>query len=76
MAAAAAGFRASYHRMLDRIELMLPPRFRPFYNHPAGKGRGSPWSPVGPAGGRIGAAETGVGWFWHGKSDLERSRAP
>uniref|UniRef100_A0A674H5G1 Mitochondrial pyruvate carrier n=1 Tax=Taeniopygia guttata TaxID=59729 RepID=A0A674H5G1_TAEGU len=35
MAAAVAGLRASYHRLLDRIELMLPPRFRPFYNHPA-----------------------------------------
>ncbi|KAJ7416481.1 Mitochondrial pyruvate carrier 2 [Willisornis vidua] len=38
MAAAASGLRASYHRMLDRIELMLPPRFRPFYNHPAVEG--------------------------------------
>lgn len=51
MAAAVAGLRASYHRLLDRIELMLPPRFRPFYNHPAGNGRGSPWPP-GWTGGR------------------------
>lgn len=44
MAAAAAGLRASYHRLLDRIELVLPPRLRPFYNHPAGNGpQGSPW---------------------------------
>ncbi|NXA35165.1 MPC2 protein, partial [Eudromia elegans] len=35
MAAAVAGLRASYHRLLDRIELKLPPRLRPFYNHPA-----------------------------------------
>lgn len=54
MAAAVAGLRASYHRMLDRIELMLPPRFRPFYNHPAGNRRGSPWFPLGRRGGRSG----------------------
>lgn len=35
--AAAAGFRASYHRFLDRIEHLLPPRLRPLYNHPAGR---------------------------------------
>uniref|UniRef100_A0A8U8BL23 Mitochondrial pyruvate carrier n=1 Tax=Geospiza parvula TaxID=87175 RepID=A0A8U8BL23_GEOPR len=46
MAAAAAGLRASYHRMLDRIELMLPPRFRPFYNHPAGPKTVFFWAPV------------------------------
>lgn len=40
MAAAVTGLRASYHRLLDRIELMLPPRFRPFYNHPAGNDGG------------------------------------
>lgn len=46
MAAAVTGLRASYHRLLDRIELMLPPRFRPFYNHPAGNGggRGGGWT--------------------------------
>ncbi|KAG8589043.1 hypothetical protein GDO81_006223 [Engystomops pustulosus] len=33
---AAVGLRASYHRALDRIELMLPTKLRPFYNHPAG----------------------------------------
>lgn len=37
--AAVAGLRASYHRLLDRIELKLPPRLRPLYNHPAGTGR-------------------------------------
>uniref|UniRef100_A0A673G804 Mitochondrial pyruvate carrier n=1 Tax=Sinocyclocheilus rhinocerous TaxID=307959 RepID=A0A673G804_9TELE len=26
---------ATYHRTLDRIELMLPPKLRPLYNHPA-----------------------------------------
>ncbi|XP_018952380.1 mitochondrial pyruvate carrier 2-like isoform X1 [Cyprinus carpio] len=31
------GLRATYHRTLDRIELMLPPKLRPLYNHPAGK---------------------------------------
>uniref|UniRef100_A0A8C5IFA2 Mitochondrial pyruvate carrier n=1 Tax=Junco hyemalis TaxID=40217 RepID=A0A8C5IFA2_JUNHY len=44
--AAAAGLRASYHRMLDRIELMLPPRFRPFYNHPAGPKTVFFWAPI------------------------------
>uniref|UniRef100_A0A8C3KI31 Mitochondrial pyruvate carrier n=1 Tax=Calidris pygmaea TaxID=425635 RepID=A0A8C3KI31_9CHAR len=46
MAAAVAGLRASYHRLLDRIELMLPPRFRPFYNHPAGPKTVFFWAPI------------------------------
>uniref|UniRef100_A0A8D0BEQ1 Mitochondrial pyruvate carrier n=1 Tax=Salvator merianae TaxID=96440 RepID=A0A8D0BEQ1_SALMN len=46
MSAAVAGFRASYHRFLDRIELMLPPRLRPFYNHPAGPKTVFFWAPV------------------------------
>ncbi|KAF7250951.1 Mitochondrial pyruvate carrier 2, partial [Varanus komodoensis] len=46
MAAAVAGFRASYHRFLDRIELMLPPRLRPLYNHPAGPKTVFFWAPV------------------------------
>uniref|UniRef100_A0A8B9DQ51 Mitochondrial pyruvate carrier n=1 Tax=Anser cygnoides TaxID=8845 RepID=A0A8B9DQ51_ANSCY len=46
MAAAAAGLRASYHRLLDRIELVLPPRLRPFYNHPAGPKTVFFWAPI------------------------------
>uniref|UniRef100_A0A7M4FXW9 Mitochondrial pyruvate carrier n=2 Tax=Crocodylus porosus TaxID=8502 RepID=A0A7M4FXW9_CROPO len=46
MAAAAAGLRASYHRLLDRIELKLPPRLRPLYNHPAGPKTVFFWAPV------------------------------
>ena len=30
------GVRVFYHRVLDRVERVLPARFRPFYNHPAG----------------------------------------
>lgn len=33
---AMVGLRASYHRILDRIEHMLPAKLRPVYNHPAG----------------------------------------
>lgn len=50
MAAAVAGLRASYHRLLDRIELKLPPRFRPFYNHPAGNGASSAGGRAAPRG--------------------------
>lgn len=32
-----AALRASYHRILDRVEHMLPAKLRPMYNHPAGK---------------------------------------
>lgn len=31
-----AALRASYHRILDKIEHMLPAKLRPLYNHPAG----------------------------------------
>lgn len=31
-----AALRASYHRILDRVEHMLPAKLRPLYNHPAG----------------------------------------
>nr|ACQ58562.1 Brain protein 44 [Anoplopoma fimbria] len=31
-----AALRASYHRILDKIEHMLPGKLRPLYNHPAG----------------------------------------
>lgn len=39
-AAGARGLRASYHRLLDKVELMLPEKLRPLYNHPAGNGPG------------------------------------
>uniref|UniRef100_A0A8C6PKV8 Mitochondrial pyruvate carrier n=1 Tax=Nothobranchius furzeri TaxID=105023 RepID=A0A8C6PKV8_NOTFU len=32
-----AALRASYRRILDSIEHMLPAKLRPLYNHPAGK---------------------------------------
>ena len=31
-----AALRASYHRILNKIEHMLPAKLRPLYNHPAG----------------------------------------
>lgn len=31
-----AALRASYHRILDRVEHLLPAKLRPLYNHPAG----------------------------------------
>lgn len=31
-----AALRVSYHRILDKIEHMLPAKLRPLYNHPAG----------------------------------------
>ncbi|KAL0590780.1 Mitochondrial pyruvate carrier 2 [Plecturocebus cupreus] len=34
-AAGARGLRATYHRLLDKVELMLPEKLRPLYNHPA-----------------------------------------
>lgn len=37
-AAGVRGLRATYHRVLDRVELMLPEKLRPLYNHPAGNG--------------------------------------
>ncbi|KAL4656844.1 brain protein 44-like [Arapaima gigas] len=43
---ASVGLRAAYHRTLDRIELMLPPKLRPFYNHPAGPKTVFFWAPV------------------------------
>lgn len=37
-AAGVRGLRATYHRVLDKVELMLPEKLRPLYNHPAGNG--------------------------------------
>ncbi|GAA6229112.1 mitochondrial pyruvate carrier 2 [Lates japonicus] len=41
-----AALRASYHRILDRIEHMLPAKLRPLYNHPAGPKTVFFWAPM------------------------------
>ncbi|XP_022596907.1 mitochondrial pyruvate carrier 2 [Seriola dumerili] len=41
-----AALRASYHRILDKIEHMLPAKLRPLYNHPAGPKTVFFWAPV------------------------------
>ncbi|XP_056145264.1 mitochondrial pyruvate carrier 2b [Lampris incognitus] len=41
-----AGLRASYHRVLTKIEHMLPEKLRPVYNHPAGPKTVFFWAPV------------------------------
>ncbi|KAJ8256192.1 hypothetical protein COCON_G00200560 [Conger conger] len=43
---ALVGLRASYHRILDKVEFMLPPKLRPLYNHPAGPKTVFFWAPV------------------------------
>ncbi|KAJ8003900.1 hypothetical protein DPEC_G00153200 [Dallia pectoralis] len=43
---ALVGVRASYHRILNNIELRLPAKLRPFYNHPAGPRTVFFWAPV------------------------------
>ncbi|XP_064826397.1 mitochondrial pyruvate carrier 2-like isoform X2 [Oncorhynchus masou masou] len=43
---ALVGVRASYHRILNKIELKLPAKLRPFYNHPAGPKTVFFWAPV------------------------------
>ncbi|XP_029597493.1 mitochondrial pyruvate carrier 2 isoform X2 [Salmo trutta] len=43
---ALVGVRASYHRILNQIELLLPAKLRPFYNHPAGPKTVFFWAPV------------------------------
>uniref|UniRef100_A0A3P8XAQ7 Mitochondrial pyruvate carrier n=1 Tax=Esox lucius TaxID=8010 RepID=A0A3P8XAQ7_ESOLU len=43
---ALVGVRASYHRILNNIELRLPAKLRPFYNHPAGPKTVFFWAPV------------------------------
>ncbi|KAM9000584.1 mitochondrial pyruvate carrier 2 [Sarcophilus harrisii] len=40
------GLRASYHRLLDKVELMLPEKLRPLYNHPAGPKTVFFWAPI------------------------------
>ncbi|XP_059198659.1 mitochondrial pyruvate carrier 2b [Centropristis striata] len=41
-----AALRASYHRILDKVEHMLPAKLRPLYNHPAGPKTVFFWAPV------------------------------
>ncbi|KAK9537788.1 hypothetical protein VZT92_005369 [Zoarces viviparus] len=41
-----AALRVSYHRILDKIEHMLPSKLRPLYNHPAGPKTVFFWAPV------------------------------
>lgn len=41
-----AALRASYHRILDSIEHMLPAKLRPLYNHPAGPKTVFFWAPM------------------------------
>uniref|UniRef100_A0A3Q3IXH8 Mitochondrial pyruvate carrier n=1 Tax=Monopterus albus TaxID=43700 RepID=A0A3Q3IXH8_MONAL len=41
-----AALRASYHRILDRIEHLLPAKLRPIYNHPAGPKTVFFWAPM------------------------------
>nr|XP_020851590.1 LOW QUALITY PROTEIN: uncharacterized protein LOC110214828 [Phascolarctos cinereus] len=40
------GLRATYHRMLDKVELMLPEKLRPLYKHPAGPRTVFFWAPI------------------------------
>ncbi|XP_058472618.1 mitochondrial pyruvate carrier 2b [Solea solea] len=41
-----AALRASYHRIMNRIEHILPAKMRPLYNHPAGPRTVFFWAPV------------------------------
>ncbi|TNN04328.1 mitochondrial pyruvate carrier 2b [Takifugu flavidus] len=41
-----AALRVSYHRILDKVEHMLPAKLRPLYNHPAGPKTVFFWAPV------------------------------
>ncbi|CAL8236171.1 unnamed protein product [Boreogadus saida] len=41
-----AALRLSYHRILDRIEHILPAKLRPLYNHPAGPKTVFFWAPM------------------------------
>ncbi|XP_067849022.1 mitochondrial pyruvate carrier 2b [Heptranchias perlo] len=43
---AVSGLRANYHRVMDKIGLMLPPKMRPFYDHPAGPRTVFFWAPL------------------------------
>ncbi|CAL8267148.1 unnamed protein product [Lota lota] len=41
-----AALRVSYHRILDRVEHILPAKLRPLYNHPAGPKTVFFWAPM------------------------------
>jgi len=41
-----AALRASYHSLLGKVELILPAKLRPIYNHPAGPKTVFFWAPV------------------------------
>ncbi|TRY59315.1 hypothetical protein DNTS_033551 [Danionella cerebrum] len=43
---ASVGLRASFHRILDRIEHLLPSKLKPFYNHAAGPKTVFFWAPM------------------------------
>ncbi|XP_064240844.1 mitochondrial pyruvate carrier 2-like [Aotus nancymaae] len=45
-AVGARGLRATYHRLLDKVELMLPEKLRPLYNHSAGPRTVFFWAPI------------------------------
>lgn len=45
-AAGARGLRATYHRLMDKVELLLPKKLRPLYNHPAGPRTVFFWAPI------------------------------
>lgn len=70
MAVAGGGLRAAYHRLLDRIELMLPERLRPFYNHAAGNAS----SPPTAAQRLPGRAASAWGWGLRGHLGARRKR--
>jgi len=41
-----AALRAAYHGLLNKIELILPAKLRPVYNHPAGPKTVFFWAPM------------------------------
>ncbi|XP_032818038.1 mitochondrial pyruvate carrier 2-like [Petromyzon marinus] len=43
---AVVAFRAGFHRTMDRIELILPQKFRPIWRHPAGPKTVFFWGPT------------------------------
>ncbi|XP_054940602.1 mitochondrial pyruvate carrier 2-like [Physeter macrocephalus] len=45
-ATGAQGLRATYHRVLDKVELLLPEKLRPLYNQPAGPRTVFFWAPI------------------------------
>ncbi|XP_032262697.1 mitochondrial pyruvate carrier 2-like [Phoca vitulina] len=45
-AAGARGLRATYHWVLNKVELLLLEKLRPLYNHPAGPKTVFFWAPI------------------------------